>query len=355
MFLDEARILVRSGDGGNGCLAFRREKSVPRGGPSGGDGGRGGHVYLESTLRHNTLIQFRYERIFKAQRGRHGEGSNRHGKDGADLILQIPVGTMAYDELTGDLIHDFARPDERLMICQGGRGGRGNARFATSTNRAPRRVEHGFPGEERRLRLELKLLADVGLVGFPNVGKSTLISRISSARPKIGAYPFTTIHPNLGVVEVDNFRSFVVADIPGLLEGAHLGHGLGVQFLRHIERTRMLLHLIDLSDLPGRDPVQDFHIVNRELREFNPSILSKPTLLVGSKLDALVNRNRLKKLQSLASREGLELLVISSVTGVGIQELKYKVAEMLDGLSPSPVVPVKAEFAPLDEQDKPSI
>lgn len=236
MFLDEARITVKAGDGGNGCLAFRREKFVPRGGPSGGDGGRGGHVYLESTLRHNTLIQFRYNRIFKAERGRHGEGSNRHGRDGEDLIIQVPVGTIVYENDTNELIYDFTQPGERILVCQAGRGGRGNAQFATSTNRAPRRFEHGFPGEQRNLRLELKLLADVGLVGFPNVGKSTLISRISSAKPKIADYPFTTLEPNLGVVELDNYQSFVVADIPGLIEDAHLGHGLGIQFLRHIER-----------------------------------------------------------------------------------------------------------------------
>ena len=353
MFLDEARIIVRSGDGGNGCLAFRREKSVPRGGPSGGDGGRGGHVYLEATLRHNTLIQFRFERIFKAQRGRHGEGSNRHGKDGEDMIIQVPAGTIVYDDLTGEFIYDLVQPDERLLICQGGRGGRGNSRFATSTNRAPRRIENGFPGEERHLRLELKLLADVGLVGFPNVGKSTLISRISSARPKIGDYPFTTLEPNLGVVELDNYRSFVVADIPGLIEGSHLGHGLGVQFLRHVERTKVLVHLIDLSDAPGRDPVQDYHTVNRELQEFNPAILSKPILLVGSKLDAMVNRRRLKRLQNFAHLHGLELQAISSVTGDGIQELKYKVATMLDGLPAAPE-PDSVEIALPNGAEEPS-
>ncbi len=331
MFLDEARITVRSGAGGNGCLAFRRERSVPRGGPSGGDGGRGGHVYLESTLRHNTLIQFRYDRIFKAQRGRHGEGSNRHGKDGEDLLIQVPVGTLVVDEGSGELIHDFAQADERILVCQGGRGGKGNSQFATSTNRAPRRVEPGFPGEERNLRLELKLLADVGLVGFPNVGKSTLISKISSTRPKIGDYPFTTLEPNLGVVELENYRSFVVADIPGLIEGAHLGHGLGVHFLRHIERTRVLVHLIDLSETHGRDPVEDFHTVNRELREFNPAILLKPTLLVGSKLDAMENPEKLERIQGYAAQNGLELQAISAVTGAGIQELKYKIAFMLDG------------------------
>jgi GTP-binding protein len=330
MFLDEARITAKAGDGGNGCLAFRREKFVPRGGPSGGDGGRGGHVYLESTLRHNTLIQFRYNRIFKAERGRHGEGSNRHGKDGEDLIIQVPVGTIVHNNDRNELIYDFTQPDEKVLVCQGGRGGRGNAQFATSTNRAPRRIELGFPGEQRDLRLELKLLADVGLVGYPNVGKSTLISRISSAKPKIADYPFTTLEPNLGVVELDNYQSFVVADIPGLIEGAHLGHGLGIQFLRHIERTRVLLHLIDLSQAHGGDPIRDFETVNRELQEFNPAILSKPTLIVGSKLDAMDDHSRLVELRKLAEERGLEMQPISSATGMGIEELKYKVAGMLE-------------------------
>ena len=330
MFLDEARISVNAGDGGCGCMAFRREKFVPRGGPSGGDGGCGGNVYIESTLRHNTLIQFRYNRIFKAQRGEHGLGSKCHGKNGEDLIIQVPIGTMIYDEDTQELLHDFTSPDERVLICAGGRGGRGNAQFATSVNRAPRHFEYGFPGESRNLRLELKLLADVGLVGFPNVGKSTLISRISSARPKIGDYPFTTLQPNLGVVEVEDFKSFVVADIPGLIEGAHLGHGLGIQFLRHIERTRVLVHLIDLSDLHGRDPIDDFETVNKELLKFNPAILAKPTLLVGSKLDAMDDQNRMRRLQELAKTKGLEFHVVSSATGAGVQELKYKIAEMLD-------------------------
>jgi GTP-binding protein len=332
MFLDEARIVVNAGDGGNGCLAFRREKSVPRGGPSGGDGGRGGHIYFESTLRHNTLIQFRYNRIFKAQRGAHGEGSSRHGKDGADLVIQVPVGTLIYDEDSHELIHDFVEPDERVLLYHGGRGGRGNARFATSTNRAPRQVEHGFPGERGNLRLELKLLADVGLIGFPNVGKSTLIARISSARPKIGDYPFTTLQPNLGVVELDNYKSFVVADIPGLIRGAHLGHGLGTQFLRHIERTKILLHLIDLSEQSGRDPVEDFETVNAELEKFNPTMLLKPTLVVGSKIDALEGGAKLGKLQGFAAVQGLELHLISSATGEGIEELKRKVARLLDNM-----------------------
>ena len=311
-------------------MAFRREKYVPRGGPSGGDGGRGGHVYLESTLRHNTLIQFRYKHIFEAERGEHGMGSNCHGRDGEDLILQVPVGTMVFDQDRQEMVHDFSQPDERILFCVGGRGGRGNAQFATSTNRAPRRWETGFPGESLNLRLELKLLADVGLVGFPNVGKSTLISRISAARPKIGDYPFTTLQPNLGVVELEDFRSFVVADMPGLIEGAHLGHGLGLQFLKHIERTKLLVHLVDLSDQHGRDPVDDFETVNRELNEFNDMMLKKPMLLVGSKLDAMDDPNRLEKLKLLAKSKGLEFQSISAATGVGIQDLKNKVAQLLE-------------------------
>jgi GTPase len=330
MFLDEASISVKAGDGGTGCMAFRREKFVPRGGPSGGDGGRGGHVYMESTLRHNTLIQFRYNKTFNAQRGQHGMGSRCHGKDGEDLVIQVPVGTMLYDEDTLELLHDFTQPNERIRICEGGRGGRGNAQFATSVNRAPRRFEYGFPGESRNLRLELKLLADVGLVGLPNVGKSTLISRISSAHPKIADYPFTTLEPNLGVVGLDNFRSYVVADMPGLIEGAHLGHGLGLQFLRHIERTKVLVHLVDLSDAHGRDPVDDFETVSCELVKYNPAILSKPTLLVGSKLDAMDNRARLNKLQALAKQRGLGFHAVSAVTGSGIQELKAQIANLLE-------------------------
>jgi GTPase len=330
MFLDEAKISVKAGAGGCGCMAFRREKFVPRGGPSGGDGGRGGHIFVESTLRHNTLIQFRYSRIFNAQRGEHGMGSNCHGKDGDDLVIQVPVGTVVYDDDSQELIRDFTLPDERVLVCQGGRGGRGNAQFATSVNRAPRRFEYGFPGESRNLRLELKLLADVGLIGFPNAGKSTLISRISSARPKIGDYPFTTLEPNLGVVELENFKSYVVADMPGLIEGAHLGHGLGLQFLRHIERTKVLVHLVDLSDLSGRDPVEDFETVNRELREFNAAILNKPTLLVGSKLDAMNDPARLERLRSFAKRQELEFYAISSATGAGIHGLKYQIASMIE-------------------------
>ena len=303
MFIDEAKIRIKAGNGGNGCMAFRREKFVPRGGPSGGDGGKGGDIIMESTQRHNTLIHFRFNPEHKADRGRHGEGSNCTGKDGLDMILQVPVGTSLYDDETGELVHDFEQPDERVIIARGGRGGRGNQHFATPTHQAPREHELGREGEERVYRLELKLLADVGLVGFPNVGKSTLISRISAAKPKIADYPFTTLEPNLGVVsigEAPHEESFVVADIPGLIEGAHLGAGLGVQFLRHIERTRVLAHLVDVSDGSGRDnPVEDFKVISAELESFGHGLDEKPVIVVATKAD-VANPDKLKKLQAMA-------------------------------------------------------
>src|ERR1700704_6074510 len=239
MFIDEAKIRVKAGNGGNGCMAFRREKYIPRGGPSGGDGGHGGDIWMESSERHNTLVHFRFNPEYKAERGRHGEGSKKTGRDGEGIVLKVPVGTIVYDEDTGEIVHDFSRPDERVVIARGGRGGRGNAQFAASTHQAPREHEDGRPGEDRVFRLELKLLADVGLIGFPNVGKSTLIARVSAARPKIADYPFTTLVPNLGVARVDESHTLVIADIPGLIEGAHTGAGLGHQFLRHVERTRL--------------------------------------------------------------------------------------------------------------------
>src|ERR1700729_3861290 len=287
MFIDEAKIRVKAGDGGNGCMAFRREKFVPRGGPSGGDGGHGGDVVMESSERHNTLVHFRFNPEHKAERGRHGEGSNCTGRDGESMILKVPVGTALYDEATGELIHDFAHPDERIVVARGGRGGRGNQHFATSTHQAPREHEAGRPGEERNYRLELKLLADAGLVGYPNVGKSTLISRLSAAKPKIANYEFTTLEPNLGVVQIGDApfeRSFTVADIPGLIEGAHLGAGLGVQFLKHIERTSVLVHLIDVSDANSEsgtarpDPVDDYNVITAELKAFDPALAAKPTI-----------------------------------------------------------------------------
>ena len=329
MFIDEARIYVKGGDGGNGILAFRREKYVPRGGPSGGDGGRGGDVVLEASQQHNTLIHFRYNPETKAERGRHGEGSNRTGREGANAMLAVPVGTVVYDDRTGEKLHDFTTPGERFIAA---RGGRGNARFATSTNQAPRRHEPGFPGEERWLRLELKLLADVGLVGFPNVGKSTLISRISAARPKIADYPFTTLEPNLGVVRVDDARSYVVADIPGLIEGAHHGAGLGTQFLRHIERTRLLAHLIDASEASGRDPVGDFHVIMNELREVGEVLAGKPMIVVASRVDAMTEAARLDGLRAFCAEQGLELHAISAVTGAGVERLTLRLAEKLDEL-----------------------
>src|ERR1700757_3551342 len=333
MFIDEARIRVKAGDGGNGCMAFRREKFVPRGGPSGGDGGRGGDVVMESSERHNTLIHFRFNPEHKAERGRHGEGSQRTGREGEDVVLKVPVGTIVYDEATGEKVFDFSRPDERMVIARGGRGGRGNARFATSTHQAPRECEPGRPREERAYRLELKLLADVGLVGYPNVGKSTLISRISAARPKIADYPFTTLEPNLGVVLVGDKKneiSFVVADIPGLIEGAHEGAGLGTQFLRHIERTRLLVHLVDVSDASGRpDVVKDVEVILGELSSFGAELEKKPMIMVASKID-VANREKLKKLKQWSTRRKLKLYPISAVTGEGIEKLKFEMLEEVD-------------------------
>src|SRR3954462_1664736 len=293
MFIDEAKIRIKAGDGGNGCVAFRREKFVPRGGPSGGDGGRGGDVIMESSQAHNTLVHFRFNPEHNAQRGRHGEGSNCSGQAGYDVVLKVPVGTVVYDFESGELVHDFSQPNECVIVAHGGRGGRGNQRFATPTHQAPREHEPGRTGEERHLRLELKLLADVGIVGYPNVGKSTLISRISAAKPKIADYPFTTLEPNLGVVSIGEISdpkhySFVVADIPGLIEGAHEGAGLGMQFLRHIERTRMLVHVVDVSESSGRpDPVKDFEVIIDELASFGAGLEKKPMIVVASKIDAL--------------------------------------------------------------------
>jgi len=327
MFIDEARILVKAGDGGNGCLAFRREKYVPRGGPSGGDGGRGGDVFLVSTEHQNTLIQFRFNPEHKAQRGRHGEGSDRTGAEGYSIDLKVPVGTVVYDEATGERLHDFTASGERFLVARGGRGGKGNARFATSTHQAPTEHEPGKPGQELRLRLELKLLADVGLVGFPNAGKSTLISRISAAHPKIADYPFTTLEPQLGVVSMDDYRSFVVADIPGLIEGAHLGHGLGTQFLRHIERTRLLAHLVDVSESSGREPAHDFETVMAELASFSEDLAAKPMIVVATKMDAAQDPARVDSLRQIAVERGMPFFEISSVTGQGLDELRYAMAE----------------------------
>lgn len=327
-FIDEVRIRVKAGDGGNGILAFRREKYVPRGGPSGGDGGRGGDVILFADEHHNTLLHFRFNPEHTAERGRHGEGSNKTGRDGVSIEVPVPVGTMVYDDDTGELLHDFTRVGDRFVVARGGRGGRGNQHFATPTHQAPTEHEPGRPGEEKRLRLELKLLADVGLVGFPNAGKSTLISRISAARPKIADYPFTTLVPNLGVVSVGD-ESFVVADIPGLIEGAHLGHGLGVQFLRHVERTRLLLHLVDVSEATGRDPEHDFEVILDELASFSADLAKKPMFVLASKVDAAQDPECVETVRRLAESKGLPFFKISSATGEGLEPLKYKIAQFL--------------------------
>ncbi len=332
VFIDEAKIQLAAGDGGNGCLAFRHEKFIPRGGPSGGDGGRGGDVILEANPHLNTLLKFRYNREFRGERGRHGEGSNRHGKDGADVTVTLPVGTVVFDAVNGEKLWDLVTPGQLVVAAKGGRGGRGNARFATSTNQAPRRTEPGGPGEKRDLRLELKLLADVGLVGFPNVGKSTLISRLSAARPRIADYPFTTLEPCLGVVGLDEERSFVMADIPGLIAGAHEGKGLGMRFLRHVERTRLLLHLIDVAELSGRDPVDDYGIILNELASFSPVVAAKPMLLVASRIDAGGESDRLARLREFCREHSLRLHEISGVTGQGLEELKRAVWASLEQL-----------------------
>src|SRR5438477_8126756 len=329
MFIDYATIKVKAGNAGHGCIAFRREKFVPRGGPSGGDGGNGGSIYLVANPNENTLLKFRFNHTFQADRGRHGEGSNCHGRNGGDLDISVPVGTEVYDNATDELLHDFAQAGERVLIAHGGRGGHGNTYFKSATNRVPRKAQDGAPGEEKVLRLELKLLADVGLVGYPNVGKSTLISRISAARPKIADYPFTTLEPQLGVVSVDGGdKSFVVADIPGLIEGAHLGHGLGVQFLRHIERTRVLLHLIDVSGMSERDPIEEFHTIDSELAEHDPDLPKKPKIIVPAKMD-VADKKKVQKLQRWSKKNNLELVKISSVTGEGLDELKRAIFKKL--------------------------
>jgi GTP-binding protein len=329
VFIDSVKIRVQGGHGGNGVTAFRREKFVPRGGPSGGDGGRGGDVWLTASRSVNTLLHLRYNPEHRAERGRHGEGSNRAGREGADATVSVPVGTEVYDAATGELLHDFTAENARWRAARGGRGGFGNAHFATSTNQAPRYHQQGGAGEERELRLELKLLADVGLVGFPNAGKSTLISTISAAKPKVADYPFTTLEPHLGVVDLGNFRTFVVADIPGLIEGAHRGAGLGDRFLRHVERTKLLLHLVDVSSLSGRDPVRDYDIINRELAAYDAEIAARPQLVVATKLDALDEPARLEALRQRAAADGKSFFAISSATGAGLRELVFAVGERL--------------------------
>jgi GTPase len=329
VFVDEVDIHVAAGHGGRGAMSFRREKFVPRGGPNGGDGGPGGSVFIVADANLNTLLNFRFQKEFTAERGAHGEGSNRTGRKGSDIELSVPVGTVIYRKQGDDLaqLADLTADGERVLIAKGGIGGRGNAQFATSTNRAPRRAEPGLPGEELDLRLHLKLLADVGLVGFPNAGKSTLISRISAARPKIADYPFTTLTPNLGVVGLSDDRSFVVADIPGLIEGAHAGHGLGHRFLSHLERTKLLVHVVDVSSASGRDPVEDFDVIARELELFpgrdasGEQLKDKPMVVAANKIDALDDPTRLERLRAHSRERGVPLYAVSAATGEGLAPL----------------------------------
>src|SRR5205809_1368768 len=335
MFIDRAKIRIVGGHGGNGVTAFRGEKFVPRGGTSGGDGGRGGDVWLVADESVNTLLHLRYNPLHVAGRGMHGEGSNRSGKEGGDVIVRVPVGTQVFDPATNDLLFDFAEAGQRWRAAGGGRGGFGNAHFATSTNRAPRYHQEGSDGEEGELQLELKLLADVGLLGFPNAGKSTFISTVSAAKPKIADYPFTTLEPHLGVVDLGDFRTFVIADIPGLIEGAHEGHGLGDRFLRHVERTKLLLHLIDVSSASGREPVDDYETVDRELAAYNPELATRPQIVVATKIDILDDPERLAALKQQAEEDGKAFYAISSVTSKGVRDLVSAVAARLDELTES--------------------
>lgn len=330
MFIDRAKIRVEGGHGGNGVTAFRREKFVPRGGPSGGDGGRGGDVWMIADASLNTLLHLRYNPLHIAARGMHGEGSNRSGKEGEDTIVRVPVGTQIVDPQTAELLFDFAEDGQRWLAARGGRGGFGNAHFTTSTNRAPRYHQEGSPGEEFEFQLELKLLADVGLVGFPNAGKSTFISTVSAAHPKIADYPFTTLEPHLGVVDMGDFRTFVIADIPGLIEGAHEGHGLGDRFLRHVERTKLLLHLVDVSSSSGRDAVSDYEVINRELAAYDAELGLRTQFVVATKIDALDEPERLKNLRERAAADERPFFAISAVVGTGVRELLMAIAREVD-------------------------
>ena len=329
MFVDHAKIHVKAGDGGDGCLAFRREKYVPRGGPSGGDGGKGGNLYFRGTTHLNTLLPFKYRQHFKAGRGGHGSGKNRHGKDGEDLVVDVPIGTQVYNETHDQLLYDLDESQQTELAAQGGRGGRGNAAFATSTNQAPRRFEFGEPGEETTLVLELKILADVGLIGYPNAGKSTLISVMSAAKPKIADYPFTTLTPNLGVASYREYQSFVVADIPGLIEGAHEGSGLGHQFLRHIERTRLLVHLVDVSDSGEADPVHSVETIFKELELYNELLREKTQIVTASKMD-VANPVKVDRLRSYCQEKQMVFQQISAVTGEGIEDLKDRIVKQME-------------------------
>jgi len=331
MFVDQVKITLRAGKGGNGCVSFRREKGVPRGGPDGGRGGDGGNIYLVSDEGHSSLSYYRFYPLNKAEKGAHGQGGNRQGKKGDDLFLRVPIGTIVREKNKKEILFDFLHPGQRFLALRAGKGGRGNASFASSTHQAPREWEKGQPGEEKELILELKLIADVGLIGFPNVGKSTLISKISAAKPVVADYPFTTLIPHLGVVDVDEFRSFVVADIPGLIEGAHLGHGLGIKFLKHVERAKILVQLIDVSPYSGRNPMKDYQTVLKELEIFNPQLVRRPQILVANKIDLLGNeKKKIEEIRQLAQKEALPFFAISAKEERGLKELVFAMEKMLN-------------------------
>ncbi len=350
IYYDEARIYVRGGKGGDGAVHFRREKYVPRGGPDGGDGGRGGSVYLEADPGLNTLSAFRHRQRFIAEDGRPGGPAQRHGRKGQDLIIKVPVGTIVRDAETGEVIADLAQPGQRVLVARGGRGGLGNVHFATATNQAPTMAQRGEPGEERWLELELKLLADAGLIGFPNAGKSTFLAAVTAAKPKIAPYPFTTLVPNLGVVDVDDF-SFVLADIPGLIEGAHAGAGLGHEFLRHIERTRVLVHILDASGQEGRDPLHDFAVVNQELAAFSPELAKKPQIVAANKMDLPEARANWPRIKAELEQRGYKVFPISAATGEGVREVINEVARLLKTLPPPPPVTAAERAEPVVHPD----
>ena len=341
MFTDYTKIIIKSGNGGDGAITFRREKYVAAGGPDGGDGGRGGNIYFRVDPNANTLIDFRFTKKFKAQNGENGSGSRCNGKYGEDLYIKVPIGTVVKDAETGKVVADLSKPNQTELILKGGRGGRGNSHFATPTRQAPRFSEDGEKGEEKELILELKLLADVGLLGFPNVGKSTFLSTVTDARPKIANYHFTTINPNLGVVKTKNGDGFVIADIPGIIEGASEGVGLGIQFLRHVERTRLLLHFIDVSGQEGRDPIEDYKTINEELAKYSEKLVKRKQILVATKIDSMQDDSNLKKLEELAKKEKLELFKISSVTGEGVEQLIDHVTEVLKTLPKEELVEIE--------------
>ena len=352
MFIDEAKIFVKGGDGGNGVASFYRAKYIPKGGPDGGDGGNGGSVILEVDEGLRTLMDFHYQRHFRAERGRHGQGGNKRGRDGEDIILKVPPGTIVKDE-EGNIIEDLVEPGEHAVVARGGIGGRGNARFATPTRRSPSFAEKGEPGEERWITLELKLLADVGLVGFPNAGKSTLISRVTAARPKIAGYPFTTLAPNLGVTSLPDGRSFVIADIPGLIEGAHAGRGLGYDFLKHIERTGLIVHVLDLASAEERNPIDDFEAVNRELRLYDPELALRPQIVAGNKIDIPESKRNLASVEEYLQKRNIPFYPISAAVGTGVDKLLYAVADTLDMIERKPIFKERAKRAEIVTKPKP--